>query len=176
MCVGFVLACKAHHIARPHWARPLTLAVQSGQICMATERIVVHSSIIHEFSSQLKAATEKIFGSDKPAPILVTPAGVRKTKNLLKDAISKGGKVLAGDLDAKEDSETRMRPIIVENVTKDMDLYYTESFGPSVGLISVESEDEAVEVANDTEYGLSAAVFTKDLARGLRVARRIESG
>ncbi|OCL10827.1 aldehyde dehydrogenase [Glonium stellatum] len=57
-----------------------------------------------------------------------------------------------------------------------MELYRTESFGPSVSVVVVEDEEEAVQVANDTEYGLSGAVFTRDLARGLRVARRIESG
>lgn len=69
-----------------------------------------------------------------------------------------------------------MRPIVVEGVTKDMDLYHQESFGPTVSLISVDSEEEAVALANDTEYGLSASVFTKDLAAGLRVAKQIESG
>ena len=57
-----------------------------------------------------------------------------------------------------------------------MDLYHEESFGPMVSLITVQSEEEAVELANDTEYGLSASVFTRDLARGLRIAKLIESG
>lgn len=57
-----------------------------------------------------------------------------------------------------------------------MDLYYTESFGPTVALFTFKTEDEAIAVANDTEYGLASAVFTEDLAKGLRVARRIETG
>jgi len=61
-------------------------------------------------------------------------------------------------------------------VKKDMDLYYTESFGPTVTLLSVSSDEEALKIANDTEYGLSGAVFTKDLTRGLSLAKRIESG
>ena len=69
-----------------------------------------------------------------------------------------------------------MRPIVIENVTTEMDIYHQESFGPTVSLIVVESEEEAVELANDTEYGLSAAVFTRDLAAGLRVAKQIDSG
>ena len=69
-----------------------------------------------------------------------------------------------------------MRPIVIEGITKDMDLYYTESFGPTVSLFSFEDEDEAIDMANDTEYGLSAAVFTESLTTGLRVAKRIESG
>lgn len=69
-----------------------------------------------------------------------------------------------------------MRPIVVDGVKKDMDLFYTESFGPSVSVIEISSDEEAVEIANDTDYGLSGAVFTENLARGLRIAKQIETG
>lgn len=69
-----------------------------------------------------------------------------------------------------------MRPIIIENVTKDMDLYYAETFGPSVTLLTYKDEQEAIEIANDTEYGLAAAVFTENLQTGLRIAKQIDSG
>ncbi|KAF4628492.1 hypothetical protein G7Y89_g9664 [Cudoniella acicularis] len=134
--------------------------LHSGQICMATERIIVHKSV----------------APVAPSPVMVNSAGPAATRKLVADALSKGAKLLVGDIDAKEESETRMRPIVVEGVTPTMDMYYQESFGPSVSLIVVESEEEAITVANDTEYGLSAAVFTKDLDRGLRVAKQIESG
>ena len=150
--------------------------VHSGQICMSTERILVHSSVAEKFREALKAAMEKIFGKESPAPILVNAPPVQKNKKLVEQALSKGAKILAGDLNAEERSDTRMRPIVVEGVTKDMDLYQTESFGPTVSLIVVDSEEEAIEIANDTEYGLSSAVFTEDLAAGLRVAKQIETG
>lgn len=143
---------------------------------MSTERIIVHSSIASPFATALKIATDKLYPSSSPAQVLISPLGTAKNQKLVKQAVSKGAKVLIGDLDAKESSNTRMRPIVVEGVKKDMDLYHQESFGPSVSLIVVESEEEAIEVANDTEYGLSAAVFTKNLATGLRVAKQIESG
>ena len=148
----------------------------SGQVCMATERVIVHSSIAAEFSERFKTATTTFFGGDNPAPVLVTSAGVKKNHKLVADALEKGAKVVAGDINAKESSETRMRPIIVEGVKKDMDLYYGESFGPTVSLFVVESEAEAIELANDTEYGLSCAVFTENLSAGFRVAKQIESG
>jgi acyl-CoA reductase-like NAD-dependent aldehyde dehydrogenase len=69
-----------------------------------------------------------------------------------------------------------MMPVVVKGTKKGMDLFYTESFGPTVSVMTVGSEEEALELANDTEYGLSAAVFTKDLQRGLRMAKLIESG
>ena len=78
--------------------------------------------------------------------------------------------------ETKEASKTRMRPIIVDGVTKDMEIYHTESSGPSVSVIEISSEEEAVEIANDTEYGLTSAIFTENLGRGLRIAKQIESG
>ncbi len=150
--------------------------MHGGQICMSTERILVHSDVAEKFREALKTAMEKIYGKDSPAPILVNAPPVQKNKKLVEQALSKGAKVLAGDLNAKERSDTRMRPIVVDGVTKDMDLYQTESFGPTVSLIVIDSEEEAIEIANDTEYGLSSAVFTEDLAAGLRVAKQIETG
>jgi len=107
-----------------------------------------------------KAAVTEIFPE---ASVLVNKMGVEKNKRLLKDALSKGAKLLNGSIDTKESSETRMAPIIVSGVTKDMDIYKTESFGPTVSLIVIETEEEALRIANDTEYGLSSAVFTEDL-------------
>ena len=101
---------------------------------------------------------------------------MHKNKNLVNQALSKGAKLVAGDANATEETETRMRPIVVEGITKDMDLFYEESFGPTVSLMVVESEEQAIKLANDTEYGLSSAVFTTNLASGLRVAKKIESG
>jgi len=154
-----------------------------GQVCMSTERIVVQSAILEKFTAALKSTASNIFGEDTPAPVLVASAGVVKNKRLVDDAIKAGAKVLHGDHEVeekhpetKEVSKTRMRPIIVGGVHKEMELYHTESFGPSVSLIEVQSEEEAIQVANDTEYGLSGAVFTENLARGFRVAKQIDSG
>jgi acyl-CoA reductase-like NAD-dependent aldehyde dehydrogenase len=69
-----------------------------------------------------------------------------------------------------------MQPVIVENVTREMKLYADESFGPVVTVQRVDGDEEAVAVANDSEYGLSAAVFSRDIGRAMNVARRIESG
>ena len=143
---------------------------------MSTERIVVHKDIASDFSEQLKKAIGKLYGLNGPAPVLVTAAGVAKNHKLISEALDKGAKLVTGDINAKESSGTRMRPIVVEGVTKEMDLYQQESFGPSVSLMVVNDEEAAIKLANDTEYGLSAAVFTKSLARGLKVAKQIESG
>lgn len=157
--------------------------LHSGQICMATERILVHKDVKAQFIEAFKGASEAIFGDDKPAPVLVQSAGVDKNKRLITEAVKAGAKVVHGDHEKHEPhpetnevSKTRMRPIIVDGVNKDMELYHTESFGPSVSVIEVASEEEAIQIANDTDYGLTGAVFTENLARGIRIARQIESG
>lgn len=150
--------------------------MHSGQICMATERVIVDKSISSAFAEEMKGAIETMFPSKGDALVLVSSVGVKKNKALLADAKKKGGEVIFGDINAEEAAPERMRPVVVKGVKKEMDMYYTESFGPTVSLIEVENEEEAIKIANDTEYGLSSSVFTNDLARGLRVAKKIESG
>lgn len=157
--------------------------LHSGQICMSSERVLVHKSIKPQFLEAFKGAVEGIFGGDKPAPVTVMSATIEKNKQLISDAVRKGAKVVHGDHEkdelhpeTNEPSSTRMRPVIVEGVKKEMDIFYTESFGPSVSLIEFTTDEEAVEIANDTDYGLSGAVFTENLGRGLRIAKQIETG
>lgn len=143
---------------------------------MSTERIVVQRSIADQFRQKLAETSEKMFGKDAPAPVLVNSAAVSKNKKLVADAVSRGAKILFGDANASESVDTSMRPVVVEGVTKEMEMYATESFGPTVSLIVVDTEEEAITLANDTEYGLTGAVFTSNLFRGLRVAKQIDSG
>ena len=143
---------------------------------MSTERIVVQRSIADQFRQKLAQTSETIFGKDAPALVLVNAAAVSKNKRLVADAVSRGAKLLFGDAHASESVDTSMRPIVVDGVTKEMDLYATESFGPTVSLMVVDTEEEAIALANDTEYGLTGAVFTSNLFRGLRVAKQIDSG
>lgn len=144
---------------------------------MSTERIVVVSSLYEPFKAALTKATSAIFGSAAPAGILVAAAPVSKNKSLLSDAESKGANLIhAHNEDAASLPETHMRPVIIDNPAPDAQIYHTESFGPTVSLFSVADEEAAIKLANDTEYGLSSAIFTEDLRRALRVAKKIESG
>lgn len=149
--------------------------LHAGQICMSTERILVQSSIAPQFKEVLRATMDSIFGS-APAPQLVNAPPVAKNKKLVEDAVSKGANLVYGDVAHDTGSKTSMKPIILEGVKKGMEIYYTESFGPTVSIITFETDEEALEVANDTSYGLAAAVFTRDLRRGMRLAREIETG
>jgi acyl-CoA reductase-like NAD-dependent aldehyde dehydrogenase len=151
--------------------------VNQGQICMSTERVIIERSVADAFAVKLAKRVaalpvgnplegEFVLGS------VVGPATVQRVQRLVSEAEKQGAKVLVG---GKADG-TIMQGIVVDHVTPSMNLFREESFGPQVSITRVDSVDEAVRLANDTEYGLSAAVFTRDLARGLDVARRIESG
>ncbi|KAK0104438.1 hypothetical protein ONS95_004728 [Cadophora gregata] len=148
--------------------------LHAGQICMSTERVIVFEKVLGEFETAFKKAVAGFSPEGGPRPVLINAVGVQKNTKMLDDAISKGARVLHGD--PKNGKDATMTPVVVVGTKKDMDLYYTESFGPTVSVIPVKSEEEALELANDTEYGLSSAVFTKDLGKALRIAKGIESG
>jgi acyl-CoA reductase-like NAD-dependent aldehyde dehydrogenase len=138
-----------------------------GQICFSTERIIVLESVADKFIAELK----------KKAPLWHAVDGVneRMVENahaLLKDAKDKGATFLVGGPDRLRRSA--LQPTIVTEITKDMSIRDTESFGPSASLYIAKDEDEAIKLANDTTYGLNAAIHTKDIGRALRVGRRIE--
>lgn len=144
---------------------------------MSTERILVDASVQAEFESFLKHTINQRFGSAETTPVLVTAESARRNRALVKDAVSKG----ATSMDIYSDEqgevvETKMRPVVRTNVDKSMELYGGESFGPSVSLYPFDSEDEAISLANDTDYGLSASIFTNNLGSGFRIAERLESG
>jgi acyl-CoA reductase-like NAD-dependent aldehyde dehydrogenase len=102
----------------------------------------------------------------------VNAAGLERNKRLIAAAVKAGAHVVHGDHtkdevhpETNQVSSTRLRPVVIDGVTKNMDLFYTESFGPSVSIVDISSDEEAIGIANDTEYGLSAAVFTESGAR-----------
>ncbi|KAI0410377.1 Aldehyde/histidinol dehydrogenase [Xylaria grammica] len=147
--------------------------LNSGQVCMSTERIIVHKKVSEIFQGKLRDAVLKMWPD---ALVHINSQAVERNKKLAQDAASKGASILYGDINAQESSNTRLRPILIAQVTPEMDIYKQESFGTTVSLLEVDSEEEALRIANDTEYGLSSAVFTEDLRIGLRFAKNIETG
>lgn len=137
--------------------------LNAGQICMSTERIIVVDAIADEFARRL---AEK--AASMPAPAVgdqVDEAAHVKVRALIDDALAQGARAIASGV-----------ATVVDGITPSMRLYRDESFGPVVGIIRVADAEEAIRVANDSDYGLSAAVFTGDVVQGLSVARRIRSG
>jgi benzaldehyde dehydrogenase (NAD) len=151
--------------------------MNQGQICMSTERIIVVESVADAFAAKFAEKAKSMPTGDPregntPLGAVIDPKTVTKVNALIDDATVKGAKVIAG---GKADS-VLMPATIVDGVTSSMNLYRDESFGPVVAMIRARDEAHAVELANDSDYGLSAAVFTRDTARGLSIARRIHSG
>ncbi len=103
---------------------------------------------------------------------LVDLAPAERMDVLIADAVEKGAKVVAGG----KRTGTVVEATLLDGVTSTMKIYNEESFGPVKSIIRVKSAEEAIRVANDTEYGLSAAVFGQDIKRAMAVARKIESG
>jgi benzaldehyde dehydrogenase (NAD) len=151
--------------------------MHQGQICMSTERIVVDRSVADEVASRLgeKAAALKVGDPRDPSTEigpLVSAESVARVGELVDDARSHGATVVVGG----EADGPCYKPTVLAGVKPQMRIYYEESFGPVVGIVPVDGPDEAVRVANDTEYGLAASVFGADVPTALDLARQIESG
>jgi acyl-CoA reductase-like NAD-dependent aldehyde dehydrogenase len=148
-----------------------------GQICMSTERLIVDESVADEFVAKLaaKAARLPAGAAESPGCVLasmVSAEAAAKVKGLVEDAVGKGALLVAGG----EIEGAIVQATVLDRVTAEMKIYSQESFGPVVAVMRVRSDDEAVRLGNDTEYGLSAAVFSRDVSRALGVAGRIRSG
>jgi acyl-CoA reductase-like NAD-dependent aldehyde dehydrogenase len=151
--------------------------MHQGQICMSTERIVADRSVASDVASRLgeKAAALKVGDPRDPETEigpLFTPESLARVGELVDDARSRGAELVTGG----EAEGPCYRPTVLAGVTPEMRIYHEESFGPVVGIVAVNGPEEAVRVANDTDYGLAAAVFGEDVPTALDLARQIESG
>lgn len=148
-----------------------------GQICMSTERVLVENSIADVFIEKLIEKTRHIragnpMNSDCPLGMLESEAAAKRLHDLLQDCLDHGAELPLGI----QIQDTVMQPTVVLNVTSDMRLYREESFGPVCTVQRFSSVEEAIELANDSEFGLAAAVFSQDLIQAMEVAKEIESG
>lgn len=150
--------------------------MNQGQICMSTERFIVVDAVADEFVAKFAAKAAKLpAGNPRDKVVLgslVDLKSAEKMDVLIADATAKGAKLVAGG----KRTGTIVEATLLDNVTNKMRVYEEESFGPVKSIIRVKDEAEAIRVANDTEYGLSSAVFTKDIKRGMAVAKKIQSG
>ncbi len=151
--------------------------MNQGQICMSTERIIVVDAIADAFAEKFQAKVATMAVGDPregktPLGAVVDVKTVAHVRSLVDDALALGAQQLNGG----EAKGVLMPAHVIDRVTPRMKLFRDESFGPVVGIARARDEAHAIELANDTEYGLSASVFTRDTARGLKVARQIQSG
>jgi aldehyde dehydrogenase (NAD+) len=151
--------------------------MHQGQICMSVGRVIVEKPIVEEFAGKLAEKAASLPAGDPSVPTtvigpLISDDQIRKVDDLVKDAVAAGAKLLAGGT-----YEGRVyRATVLTNVTRDMRAWQEEIFGPVAPVLAVGDEKEALEVANDTMYGLSAGVITPDLEKAIYLAEGLEAG
>ena len=142
----------------------------AGQICMSTERIIVDTAVAEEFVALLARRAAAL-----PASLLgpvVEMKTVTRCNALIEDALAKGARLLTGGTS----NSTQMRATLLDGVTREMRIWHEESFGPVKSIIRVQNEAEALAVANESEYGLSSAIYSRDSARAWNLAQNLQTG
>ena len=151
--------------------------MHQGQICMSVERIVVDESIADEFTSRFVKNAQSL-GVGDPTQMgnaigpIINQNQLNKIHAQVTDAVNKGAKLLTGGTY----EGLYYQPTILADVTPEMDIYNEETFGPVAIILKSTGTDDAIRIANDSQYGLSAGVMTRDEEKGLAVARRLETG
>lgn len=173
-----LIVCDDAEMERATQAANFGSFMHQGQICMSVEKVLVHEKIFDEFLEKFVARAAKLkvgdTTTDKGNIIgpLINDKQVAKVKEQLDDAIAKGAKVvLGGGINGRF-----VEPTILTGVTPEMKIYQDETFGPVVPVIPFASDEEAIAIANDTEYGLSAGVMTENEQRGLAIVNKLETG
>ncbi|MBD9721671.1 NAD-dependent succinate-semialdehyde dehydrogenase [Streptomyces caniscabiei] len=151
-----------------------------GESCCAANRIFVHTSVADEFAQRLTARMAALTvgpGTEPGIDVgpLIDAAGRSKAHDLVQDAVKRGATVLTGG-ELPEGPGCFYPPTVLTGIAPDAAIIDSEIFGPVAAIRTFETEDEVVAVANDTEFGLAAYLFTQNLDRALRVAERLESG
>ena len=148
-----------------------------GQICMSTERLIVDEDVADEFVARLGAKVKSLRAADPGDPAaalgsLIDAAAGERIQSLVDDAVAKGAILVAGG----ERDASVMQPVLLDQVDTRMRLYHEESFGPVAVVLRARGDEALLALANDSEFGLSAAIFSRDTQRALALAQRLESG
>jgi aldehyde dehydrogenase (NAD+) len=172
-----LIVCDDADLERASAAASFGSFMHQGQICMSVEKVLVHEKVFDEFMRRFveRAAKLKV-GDPKDKSNIIGPLindrQAAKVKEQIEDAVARGARVVLGG----RVNGRFVEPTILVGVTPDMKVYREETFGPVAPVIPFAGDDQAVALANDTEYGLSSGVITRDEQRGLAIARRLETG
>lgn len=151
--------------------------LHQGQVCLSVDRVIVEKPIVEELTKRLAELAAKLPVGDPSLPTtfigpVISDRQVRSIDSHVKDAVAKGAKLVTGGT-----CEGRLyRPTLLTDITPAMKIYHEETFGPVASIIPAEDEKEALRIANDTTYGLSAGVITKDLEKAIFLAEGLEAG
>jgi acyl-CoA reductase-like NAD-dependent aldehyde dehydrogenase len=150
---------------------------------MSTDRIIVHADIAEDFLQILKSTLLTLVSLAPDPPYLVTAASNSRLQELVSAALADGASILVGETEQLRKTEKDQSspviflPMIIGDIQENMKLWrHEEAFGPVAAYAIAQNDDEAVRMANDTDFGLSAAVFTQDLRKGFAIAKQLQSG
>jgi acyl-CoA reductase-like NAD-dependent aldehyde dehydrogenase len=151
--------------------------LNAGQVCISTQRVLVHREIYHDFLNTLRPAVESIKGGDPMDPDtklgpMISVAEAQRVESWIAEAVRDGARVVTGGTR----SGASFAPTVVADVAPKMRVFRDELFGPAVAVTPVESVEQAIEFANDTSYGLAAAIFTNDIENAWRFVRQTDAG
>ena len=151
--------------------------LNAGQVCMGVKRLIVEEDIADELAAKLVSETEKLvmgnpLDTETTLGTLISEKAAIQVEETVNNAVKDGAQILIGGVR----DGAFYRATVIDRVTRDMDLVVRETFGPVAPIIRVNDLDEAIDVANDTEYGLQAGVFTSDYSSAMRCAQEIEAG
>ncbi len=151
--------------------------LHQGQVCMASSKIIVEAPLYDKFVEKFREKTRGITVGDPRDPKSVIGPLIRTRQTVfiddqIKDAVEKGASVVTG---GTHDGRY-FQPTVLTDVTPDMRIYHEESFGPVVSVFKADDSEHALSIANDTEYGLSAALITNDMQKALDLSLKLESG
>lgn len=170
------------HVSKPYHGLNRVLRAYHRSWIRSTERVIVHHKVADEFVRLLMDKFKDVkVGNHLEDPSvslsgLFSSAAPKRIMSLIEDAVSQGADLVFGDRQISGPNQTIIIPHIVDKVTPSMSIFQDESFGPVLCICRVDSEEEAIEMANDTEYTLCASVFTTDILRGMEIASQIRAG
>jgi len=151
--------------------------LHQGQLCISINRILVHRNIFQPFKIALLEKIKKLkVGDPSKKDTIVGPLIDNKSLKRIQDIIDHSVKMGAVVETGNKSNGNILEPTVLSNVTPGMPIFRNEIFGPATGLVVFDTEEEAVQLANATDFGLSGAIFTKDIFRAMQMARNIETG
>ena len=173
-----MIVCADANIERAARGAVFNSMLNTGQVCMGVERVYVVESVADEFERIVReqvAALRYGPGEDVDVGAVFWDRQLDIIKRHVEDARAKGAKIDVGG-QLEEGAGLFFQPTLITGASHDMDIMREETFGPVVSIMRVSSEAEAIRLANDSEYGLSASVWTQDTEKGIRIAKQIEAG